>query len=767
MVSRSAAARPARAGARSLADWLRSWTDAELGALVAARPDLVVPVPSDLGVLANRAADRTHVARALDGLDRFTLHVLDALLLLEQPVEPAAVRDLVGADVTATLALLERLALAWDAPRLRLVAGVAGAVPRPAGLGRPAAVLLRRTDRALLPGMLAAHGLPQTADPDEAATRLARALTLPADPEERQVLASVDAGGGVGRLEDARHVPDPVGAPPVRRLVARGLLVPVGEATVELPREVGVALRTRLLPDVPAEPPPYEPVRPRDDADAAGALEAAEAVRLTGLLLEHVGDDPPAERKSGGLAARDLRAAARRLGVSEHTTALLAGIASAAGLLGRTSTLDPVFAPTVDADAWERLEVPERWQRLALAWLAMPSVTAHVGSRDERDAVVTALGPQTYRPAARELRAALLAEMAAGPGTTASVTARLAWRTPRRMAAYEPMVEPTLDEARVLGVVVGESVTGFGGALLGGGGAAELAAALPAQVEHVLLQADHTAVAPGRLPADLARTMSLVADVESPGSATVYRFTTATLRRALDAGWTAAELHAFLASVGRGGVPQGLSYLVDDTARRHGLLRAGTATSYLRCDDETLVAEVAADARCRALRLRQLAPTVLVSPLAARELVEGLRTAGYAPVGERADGTVTVLGREPVRAGRSVTPTPPPAPADARAAADRIVASMRAGDRAARVATRERAGIGATLGLLEAAAASGGSVLLGYVNAQGQASRRVVEPLDVHGGLLTAYDHQSQETRSFALHRVTEIQPVDPGDTVA
>jgi len=47
---------------------------------------------------------------------------------------------------------------------------------------------------------------------------------------------------------------------------------------------------------------------------------------------------------------------------------------------------------------------------------------------------------------------------------------------------------------------------------------------LPSPVEHVLLQADLTAVAPGRLEGSLAQFMRLVADVESRGGATVYRF---------------------------------------------------------------------------------------------------------------------------------------------------------------------------------------------------------------------------------------------------
>ena len=62
----------------------------------------------------------------------------------------------------------------------------------------------------------------------------------------------------------------------------------------------------------------------------------------------------------------------------------------------------------------------------------------------------------------------------------------------------------------------------------------------------MLLQADLTAVAPGPLEPDLARRLQVAADVESRGGATVYRFTAQSVRRALDLGWTAAELHAFV-----------------------------------------------------------------------------------------------------------------------------------------------------------------------------------------------------------------------------
>jgi hypothetical protein len=75
--------------------------------------------------------------------------------------------------------------------------------------------------------------------------------------------------------------------------------------------------------------------------------------------------------------------------------------------------------------------------------------------------------------------------------------------------------------------------------------------------------------------------MALLADVESRGGATVYRFSAGSLRRAFDAGWTGAEVHAFLDRHSRTPVPQPLGYLVDDIARRHGHLRIGAAAVYL------------------------------------------------------------------------------------------------------------------------------------------------------------------------------------------
>ena len=55
------------------------------------------------------------------------------------------------------------------------------------------------------------------------------------------------------------------------------------------------------------------------------------------------------------------------------------------------------------------------------------------------------------------------------------------------------------------------------------------------------------------------------------------------------------------------------------------------------------------------------------------------------------------------------------------------------------------------------------SVVIGYVDPAGVASQRVVAPINVRGGQLTAYDPASGRVREFAIHRVTSVVSADPG----
>jgi hypothetical protein len=136
---------------------------------------------------------------------------------------------------------------------------------------------------------------------------------------------------------------------------------------------------------------------------------------------------------------------------------------------------------------------------------------------------------------------------------------------------------------------------------------------LPAPIDHFLLQADLTVIVPGPLERDLADQLASVATVESAGAAMVYRISEASIRRALDSGRTASELHALFNRHSKTPVPQGLTYLIDDVARRHGQLRVGMAQSFVRCEDAALLAQAVAAPAAELLEMRLLAPTVAVS----------------------------------------------------------------------------------------------------------------------------------------------------------
>lgn len=740
---------------RSLAEDLRGRDDAALLALFEHRPDLLVPVPTDLGQLAARASSHASVARALDRLTALDLQVLEAVLVAADPAPRGDLLALLGDDpaVDAALDRLYAQALLWGSPRLlRLPRPVRDLLhPSPAGLG-PAPPLGWPADR--LAGVLA---------------------EAPADA--RAVLDRLAWGPSTGRVRHAtRPVTPATAVTPVDWLLARGLLVPVDARTVALPRDVALHLRGgRLHPELVSAPPVLAPTPAGTDptvADRRAAAAGAELVRLVEDLLEGWGRAGPPVLRAGGLGLRELRRAAAGLGVDEPTAGLVVEVAYAGGLVGRGGDAGGAWLPSRGYDGWRRAETAQRWAALAAGWLASDRVASLVGSRDPADRPRAALGVDLEVPGAGDLRAAVLGELAGlPPGTTtdpAALVARLRWQRPRRSAATTRLlVTASLAEGEALGVLVRGAVSGPGRALLEGAEAAATALAplLPAPVAEVILQPDLTAVAPGPLVRELADALALAADVESTGGATVYRFTPSSVRRALDAGRTAAELHDLLATHSRTPVPQPLSYLVDDVARRHGRLRAGTAAAYLRCDDPALLGEVLADRRTADLGLRRLAPTVLAAAAPAPELLDRLRALGYAPAAEAADGAL-LLGRPPGRRAEErfdrLRPAPPrlPGPSLARAA----VRAVRAGDHPpGGAAAEERPGVGGADGLptalrrLLAAGRDGVSVWLGYVDAGGRSSRRLVDPLAVANGQLTAYDHLHEEVRVFALHRVTDV----------
>ncbi|HZG98558.1 MAG TPA: hypothetical protein VEY14_09865, partial [Nocardioidaceae bacterium] len=60
---------------------------------------------------------------------------------------------------------------------------------------------------------------------------------------------------------------------------------------------------------------------------------------------------------------------------------------------------------------------------------------------------------------------------------------------------------------------------------------------------------------------------------------------------------------------------------------------------------------------------------------------------------------------------------------------------------------------------LREAAQSGVSVWLAYLDQAGTLTERIVDPVRVEAGRLTAHDHRSGRTQDFALHRVSRVGP--------
>ncbi|CCH27836.1 helicase-associated domain-containing protein [Actinosynnema sp. NPDC047251] len=742
----------------TLAEWLRAQDDTALVALLRARPDLATPPPADTMVLATRVGSRASVARACEDLDTLTLTVLEALLVLDadqRPVRLADVDALFDVDVRAATDLLRARVLVWgDDDALSTPPATRDAVnPFPCGLGR---------------------SVPSLAGADLSGL----------GEDERRVLGALAAGPPVGQTKDAAHVVSLANArTPIQKLLARGLLVRRDALTVELPREIGLAVRgDRPLGEVrTSEPPLTTLAREPVTVDSTGAGEALELSRHVEALLTAWSAEPPAVLRSGGVGVRELRKLAKDLDVDERRAALLVELVVNANLVADSEGAEPEWVPTAQADPWLAAAPEHRWATLAQAWLDLPRLPGLIGRRDERDRLLNPLAPELNRPAAPRDRRRVLEALAALPPGTAAVDADelaavLAWRAPRRGGRLrDELVRWTVEEGTAVGVLALDALTAQARTLLteGPGPAAKrLGDALPAPVDHVLVQADLTVVAPGRLEPELADEIALVADVESAGGATVYRVREESVRRAFDAGRTAADLHELFRGKSRTPVPQSLTYLIDDAARKHGRLRGGAAGSFLRCDDPVLVTEVAAHPAADRLELRKIAPTVLVSPYPLAEVLDGLRAAGFAPAAEGPDGRVLDLragGRRIPGKGRRRSPAPTP-PSDEQLG--ELVRAVRAGDQAATTTGGARvsvpghlgAGPSATLALLQQAARDGRDVLVDFVDSHGTAARRVIKPQVVGGGVLEGVDVSYGEVRRFPLHRITSAALVE-GDS--
>jgi hypothetical protein len=269
----------------------------------------------------------------------------------------------------------------------------------------------------------------------------------------------------------------------------------------------------------------------------------------------------------------------------------------------------------------------------------------------------------------------------------------------------------------------------------------------------------------------------------------MWRFSARSIRRAYDAGRTPDGIAEGLAAVAAGPLPQPLSYLITDTARRHGRVRLAQAACVIHSEDAALLAEMAVHRKLAKLGLRRLAPTVLISRTPLAKTLAALRAEGYAPVAEAADGAVRIEKAERRRAALPV-PAPRRAPGSAGSRLPSGAVQQESGpgrlrDLAARLRaappcspepdpdngipfetdTEEIiAGYADRLSLTDVrqlahAVDTGQAITIEYDAASGGHSVRSVSELALEPPYLHAWCHLRNDERVFTLSRIASVMP--------
>jgi hypothetical protein len=287
-----------------------------------------------------------------------------------------------------------------------------------------------------------------------------------------------------------------------------------------------------------------------------------------------------------------------------------------------------------------------------------------------------------------------------------------------------------------------------------------------------LIQSDNTAIAPGPLEHEVAQELALIADVESRGGATVFRFSESSIRRGLDHGRTGDEIAKFLAKTSKTPMPQPLEYLIADVAKKHGKLRVGNTASFIRCEDPALIAQIIGDKRLEILGLRRIAPEVLISTFDAAEAMHILRSFGYLPAGEDAKGLLLSGPRVQRAQGRAR----PPRIIGEYEKPDELqienaLRALRTGEKSSRKQSTMRNIATEALGTLPRTTANetlellsdylqnqpNKSLSIGYADNNGLVSHRIIDPLKLSAGSLLARDHATGEVQTFRIARITGV----------
>ena len=712
----------------SFADELRARSDSAIAELFQVRPDLLSPVPTDLSALSARANSTPSLMRALESLNKFQLEVLTSACILNEPFSKSELLSVSTSEAGDELARLWAAALVYkDGTKFRLPGNLRHLIgDEPAGLG-PQSV--KKIDFKALKDI-----------PADSAAVLER---LTWGPPRGQVGNIKSPGKAIGWL------------------VENNYLMVMDSKTVVLPREVGMHLRGgKVFKDyLPSAKKFIGTKRKQSDVDRAAIANISNFLRWCEELAHNWSDEPPVALRSGGLGIRDLKRSADHLGVDENCVAFVAEVLYLGGLI--VIDTDDQILPTNSFDIWMSRSLEERWSSLVGLWLETSRVSGLVGKIGEKN--IAPLGPELDRAGIASMRKVTLNILTQNLELDPDIKTLqeiVAWQMPQRFNAE--YIEWTLREAEWLGLTGQGALSEFGKAFLSGSEKIGVESALPKPVDHILIQADNSAIAPGPLTVELANMIGTIADIESRGGASVYRFSESSIRRGLDHGQTGEQIRDFLKKTSKTPVPQPLEYLINDVAKRHGRLRVGTAQSYLRCEDEGLVTQILHEKKLEAMRFRKLAPQVLVCDFEAGDVIATLREAGYLPAAENANGIL--ISAPAIRRAKS-RPRPPRVISETSAPSEIVVKAavrtLRTGEKASSHKPREvpRTTANETLDLLHQYIEEQASLTIGYADTNGGVSNRLIDPISISLGTLIARDHATGEMQSFRIPRITGVSP--------
>ena len=727
---------------RSFADYLRGLDDAALISIFTHRPDLVTPVPPDIASLAVRASSAPSLARAVDGLNAWQLQVLEVCAVLDEPFaekEVAALSDKSALFVIP--GLIERGLIYLDKDGLRT----------PTSL------------KEVLGNEIAALGPSSMAK-----LKLKKLEEAPA--ASKKVLDAMVWGPPRGTISDIKKP----GAG-VQWLLEEGFLIPFNQQTVVLPKEVAIYLRGNKVHKecVISQPAVIGDKRDPRNVQLAAIANIATFLRWTEEILNFWAQEPASALRSGGLGVRDLKEISLHLGVEENCAAFVAEVSYIAGLL--TIEADDRILPTHQFDIWLAQDAATRWQTLVTAWYTSSRMSGLVGKEGSKS--VAPLGPELDRSTAastRRLALGLLREYSQLAPEFDSLFTAAQWLAPSKRSGglQKDYLTWTLREAEWMGITGQEAISTYGAAFLDGEESDSINEDLPKSVDHILIQSDNTAIAPGPLEHEVAQEIALIADVESRGGATVFRFSESSIRRGLDHGRTGEEITKFLTKTSKTPMPQPLEYLIADVAKKHGKLRVGNTSSFIRCEDSALITQILGDKRLEILGLRKIAPEVLICGHDAAEAMNILRSCGYLPAGEDSRGLL-LSGPRIQRAQTKARPPRIIGELDRLSENDieSALRALRTGEKSSRKQSTMRNIASEALGSLPRTTANetlellsdylqnqpNKSLSIGYADNNGLVSHRIIDPLKLSAGSLIARDHATGEVQTFRIARITGV----------